>query len=233
MSGNMSNLIDYKEIDRGYIAFERNPKGGKITRKGSGPDWLFDIDALTRTMNCKLIVAFTQSNGFVDPKSSHDDEFKPSCDDGKKVDEDLTGTNRINAVGENISSELPFDPDMTALEDISRFNITTPKFSSIVMSTFTHLIIVLFDSDVEDAFSSTHSPDYTSASPDYFLALPRNTSSSYENGLIPLAISSSHDDSYMHAIQAYDDNNNEPLILPQAFTVPPTVSPPSPVLSLS
>ncbi|GJY72968.1 retrovirus-related pol polyprotein from transposon TNT 1-94 [Tanacetum coccineum] len=47
---------------------------------GSGPDWLFDIDALTRTMNYEPIVASTQSNGFAgtkasdnaDPKSSHD-----------------------------------------------------------------------------------------------------------------------------------------------------------------
>ncbi|GJU21799.1 putative ribonuclease H-like domain-containing protein [Tanacetum coccineum] len=90
---------------------------------GSGPDWLFDIDVLTRTMNYEPIVASTQSNGFAgkkasdnvgqarketepvkdyillplgtadppfyqDPKSSHDDGFKPSSDDGKKVDED-------------------------------------------------------------------------------------------------------------------------------------------------
>ncbi|GJS73483.1 retrovirus-related pol polyprotein from transposon TNT 1-94 [Tanacetum coccineum] len=90
---------------------------------GSGPDWLFDIDTLTRTINYEPIVAGTQSNGFAgtkesdnvgqarketepvknyillplwtvdlpfshDPKSSHDDGFKPSCDDGKKVDED-------------------------------------------------------------------------------------------------------------------------------------------------
>nr|GEY61518.1 hypothetical protein [Tanacetum cinerariifolium] len=41
----------------------------------SGPDWLFDIDALTRTMN-------------YEPISSHDDGSKPLSDDGKKVDED-------------------------------------------------------------------------------------------------------------------------------------------------
>nr|GEX62749.1 putative ribonuclease H-like domain-containing protein [Tanacetum cinerariifolium] len=29
----MSYLIDYEEIDRGYVVFERNPKGGKITGK--------------------------------------------------------------------------------------------------------------------------------------------------------------------------------------------------------
>nr|GEV35747.1 reverse transcriptase domain-containing protein [Tanacetum cinerariifolium] len=97
----------------------------------------------------------------------------------------------------------------------------------------TYPIIIPSDLDVEDAFSSTNTSDYTLASPNYFPASPGNTSSSYENGLIPLAISSSHDDSYMHAIQAYDANNNEPLIPPQTSTVPPTVLPPSPVLSLS
>ncbi|GJU88717.1 putative ribonuclease H-like domain-containing protein [Tanacetum coccineum] len=91
---------------------------------GSGPDWLFDIDALTRTMNYEPIVAGTQSNGFAgtkasdnaDPKSSHDDGSKPSSDDGKKVDEDprkdsecndqekednVNNTNTVNAAGIN------------------------------------------------------------------------------------------------------------------------------------
>ncbi|GJY67332.1 hypothetical protein Tco_0469570, partial [Tanacetum coccineum] len=33
MIGNMSYLIDYKEIDGGNVAFGGNPKGGKITGK--------------------------------------------------------------------------------------------------------------------------------------------------------------------------------------------------------
>ncbi|GJY42091.1 putative ribonuclease H-like domain-containing protein, partial [Tanacetum coccineum] len=37
---------------------------------GSGPDWLFNIDALTRTMNYEPIVAGTQSNGFAGTKAS-------------------------------------------------------------------------------------------------------------------------------------------------------------------
>ncbi|GJX86102.1 ribonuclease H-like domain-containing protein [Tanacetum coccineum] len=37
---------------------------------GSGTDWLFDIDALTRTMNYEPIVAGTQSNDFVGTKAS-------------------------------------------------------------------------------------------------------------------------------------------------------------------
>ncbi|GJY95228.1 ribonuclease H-like domain-containing protein [Tanacetum coccineum] len=118
MTGNMSYLTDYEEIDGGYVAFGGNPKGEKITGKGkfdgkadegffvgyslnskafrvfnsrtrimeenlhirfsestpnvvgSGPDWLFNIDALTRTMNYEPIVAGTRSNGFASTKAS-------------------------------------------------------------------------------------------------------------------------------------------------------------------
>nr|GEU59238.1 hypothetical protein [Tanacetum cinerariifolium] len=115
----------------------------------SRPDWLFDIDELIRTMIYEPIVAGTQSNGFADPpfskdaKSSHDDGSKPSSDDGKKVDEDLTKENKcndqekednvnntnnvntvsstINVAGSNKDNELPFDPNMPALEDVSTF----------------------------------------------------------------------------------------------------------------
>nr|GEU87976.1 hypothetical protein [Tanacetum cinerariifolium] len=73
--------------------------------------------------------------------------------------------------------------------------------------------------------------NYLPASLDYFPASSRITSSLSENGLIPLAISSPYDDSYMHALQAYDANNTEPLIPPQLHIVSPTTLPPSPVLS--
>ncbi|GJT23699.1 putative ribonuclease H-like domain-containing protein [Tanacetum coccineum] len=35
MTGNMSYLTDYEEIDGGYVAFGGNPKGGKITSRGT------------------------------------------------------------------------------------------------------------------------------------------------------------------------------------------------------
>ncbi|GJV11171.1 ribonuclease H-like domain-containing protein [Tanacetum coccineum] len=79
---------------------------------GSGLDWLFDIDALTRTMNYEPITADPPYSQ--DPKSSHDDGSKPSSDDGKKV----------NAVGGKTSIKLPFDPNMPALEDYSIFDFS-------------------------------------------------------------------------------------------------------------
>nr|GEW55018.1 putative ribonuclease H-like domain-containing protein [Tanacetum cinerariifolium] len=122
-----------------HIRFSENT----INVVGSGPDWLFDIDALTRTMNYEPIVSGTQSNSFLDPKSSHDDGFKPSSDDGKKVDEDLrkgikcndqekemnvNNTNNVNTVSSTVNvastnedNELPFDPHMPALEDVGTF----------------------------------------------------------------------------------------------------------------
>ncbi|GJZ28329.1 retrovirus-related pol polyprotein from transposon TNT 1-94 [Tanacetum coccineum] len=80
-------------------------------------------------------------------QSSHDDEFKPSCDNGKKVDEDprkhskcndqekednvnstnnvnAASTNKVNAVGRKTSIKLPFDPNMPALEDVSIFDFS-------------------------------------------------------------------------------------------------------------
>nr|GEV06264.1 hypothetical protein [Tanacetum cinerariifolium] len=149
---NMSYLTDYEEIDEGYVAFGGNPKRKKIRGKcpikiGSGPDWLFDIDALTRIMNYEPIVAGTRSNGFADPKSSHDDGSKPLSDDEKKVDEDprnenecndqekkdnINSTNNVNtisltvnAAGKNEDNEHLFDPNMPTLEDVSIFNFSS------------------------------------------------------------------------------------------------------------
>ncbi|GKF82955.1 hypothetical protein Tco_0244611, partial [Tanacetum coccineum] len=50
---------------------------------GSGPNWLFDIDALTKSINYKPVVTGNQTNG------NADDGSKPSSKDEKKVDEDL------------------------------------------------------------------------------------------------------------------------------------------------
>nr|GFB35534.1 hypothetical protein [Tanacetum cinerariifolium] len=37
----------------------------------------------------------------------------------------VVGTNRVNDVGANTNNELPFDPEMPALEDISTFNFSS------------------------------------------------------------------------------------------------------------
>ncbi|GJX19030.1 hypothetical protein Tco_0221707 [Tanacetum coccineum] len=101
------------------------------------------------------------------------------------------------------------------------------------MSSSTYPITILSDSNVEDTFSSTNTPDYTPASPNYFPASPGNTFSGPSDDLTKyllasLAISPFHDDPYMKVMQAYNTTNNESRIpLPQALIAPPTVLPPS------
>ncbi|GJS98152.1 hypothetical protein Tco_0819322 [Tanacetum coccineum] len=107
------------------------------------------------------------------------------------------------------------------------------------MSTSTYPIIVPSDSDIKDAFSSTHTPDYTLASPDYFPASPGDSSLDPSDDLskyllASLAILPFYDDPYMKVMQAYNATSNESPIPPlQAPIAPPTILPPSPVLPLS
>ncbi|GKF06157.1 hypothetical protein Tco_0036825, partial [Tanacetum coccineum] len=95
---------------------------------------------------------------------------------------------------------------------------------------------ILSDSDVEDDFFSTNTPDYTPASPNYSLASPGKTSSdpsedSSKDHLASLTISPLHDDPYMKVMQANNATNNEsPMPLPRAPIAPPTILPSSPVL---
>ncbi|GJY13920.1 hypothetical protein Tco_0383229 [Tanacetum coccineum] len=86
-------------------------------------------------------------------------------------------------------------------------------------------ITVPSDSNVEDVFSSTNTPDYTPASPDYSPASPENTSSGplkdlSKDLLASLAISSFHDDPYIKILSP------SPLFDPRDFFLPEEIMPP-------
>nr|GEU74531.1 hypothetical protein [Tanacetum cinerariifolium] len=87
--------------------------------------------------------------------------------------------------------------------------------------------IILYDSDVEDAFSSINIPNYTLASPNYSPASPGNTFSNplenlTQNLFAKLAISPYHNDLYMNVMQVYN------VELPIQAPIAP---PPSPVMA--
>nr|GEU61907.1 ribonuclease H-like domain-containing protein [Tanacetum cinerariifolium] len=91
---------------------------------GSGPDWLFDIDAVTRTMNYEPIIAGTQSNGFASTKASDNADQKKQDNVNNSNTVNAAITNKVNVVGENISIELPFDPNVPAWEYTGTFNFS-------------------------------------------------------------------------------------------------------------
>nr|GEV73786.1 putative reverse transcriptase, RNA-dependent DNA polymerase [Tanacetum cinerariifolium] len=99
ITGNMSYLSNFEELNGRYVSFGGNPMGGKISSKGkikagkfegkvdegvlvgyspnvagSGPTWLFDIDSLTKTMNYQPVTVGNQSNPSV---GAYFDEKKP------------------------------------------------------------------------------------------------------------------------------------------------------------
>nr|GEV89448.1 hypothetical protein [Tanacetum cinerariifolium] len=96
-----------------------------------------------------------------------------------------------------------------------------------------HPIIVPSDFDIEDAFSSTNSPNYLLVFLDYFPTTLRNNSPNSSNDLTKyllniLIFSPLHDDPYMEAMQAYNA-----ISLPQVIIALLAILLPSPVLSQS
>ncbi|GKD60263.1 uncharacterized mitochondrial protein-like protein [Tanacetum coccineum] len=95
---------------------------------GSRPDWLFDIDALTRTTNYEPIVAGT----YDDEKKVDEDPRKDSESIDQEKDDNVNSTNNVNAAGTNevnaidgkTNIKLPDDPNIPALEDISIFDLS-------------------------------------------------------------------------------------------------------------
>ncbi|GJZ35373.1 putative ribonuclease H-like domain-containing protein [Tanacetum coccineum] len=71
----VENLIDQRvkviRCDNG-TEFKNKEMNQFCERKGSGPDWIFNIDALTMSMNYKPVIAGNQSNGNAGTKASND-----------------------------------------------------------------------------------------------------------------------------------------------------------------
>ncbi|GJS54838.1 ribonuclease H-like domain-containing protein [Tanacetum coccineum] len=90
MIRNMSYLTDYEEIDGGYVAFGGNPKGGKITGKGTK---VCDDAGKARIESVHgkdyiLLPLWTADPPFSQSSKSFPDAgFKPLGDDEKKVTE--------------------------------------------------------------------------------------------------------------------------------------------------
>ncbi|GJR96104.1 uncharacterized mitochondrial protein-like protein [Tanacetum coccineum] len=95
----------------------------------SRPEWIFDIDTLTKSMNYKLVVAGNQTNGNTVKRIALDVGFKPSGEEEKKhagdqenEDSEVQNTEEPrfedNAVDKNIVYGCEDDPNMPNLKEI-------------------------------------------------------------------------------------------------------------------
>ncbi|GJT28495.1 retrovirus-related pol polyprotein from transposon TNT 1-94 [Tanacetum coccineum] len=107
-----------------HITFLEN----KPNVAGSGPDWLFDIDLLTNSMNYKPVTAGNQTNGNACIKDNVDADLRAKLDklliQQKEAYDNRTNT--VSTVSPSVSAteksfinadNLPTDPFMPDLED--------------------------------------------------------------------------------------------------------------------
>nr|GEX84238.1 hypothetical protein [Tanacetum cinerariifolium] len=124
MTGNISYLTNFKEHDGGYVAFGGGAKGGKIIGKGTirtggRPEWLFDLDALSKSMNYAPVSAGTNSNDFAGKEASFDVASKS---DNQERPNAKSSTKTVNTAGPVNNADYPNDPLMPDLEDAGIFN---------------------------------------------------------------------------------------------------------------
>ncbi|GJS33557.1 retrovirus-related pol polyprotein from transposon TNT 1-94 [Tanacetum coccineum] len=107
---------------------------------GSGPEWLFDIDSLTKSMNYEPVTAGNQTNGDADNKDADEvpgkgDDDLSKRNDQERIDSSTKDVNTagpsINTASENINtgspnintaSPIPNDSSMQSLENTGIFD---------------------------------------------------------------------------------------------------------------
>nr|GEV61205.1 putative ribonuclease H-like domain-containing protein [Tanacetum cinerariifolium] len=87
--------------------------------QGSGPDWLFDFDALTRTRSYEPVVVDE------DPRKENERNDQEKEDNVNITNNVNTVSSTVKAAGTNKDNKLLFDPNMPALEDVSIFNFSS------------------------------------------------------------------------------------------------------------
>ncbi|GJX24033.1 uncharacterized mitochondrial protein-like protein [Tanacetum coccineum] len=130
-----------------HITFLKN----KHNVIGSGPDWLFDIDLLTNSMNYEPITAWNQTNGNAEDAAADDAGKKTNekpANKGERNGQEKEGgasnkegyvssTNKVSTVSPSVSAvrqnfdnvdDLPTDPLMPDLEDTTNL-LNTSIFS--------------------------------------------------------------------------------------------------------
>ncbi|GJS90909.1 ribonuclease H-like domain-containing protein [Tanacetum coccineum] len=125
------------KVDEGFLV------GYSVNR--SGPEWLFDIDSLIKSMNYEPVTAGNQTNGDADDKDTDevpgkgdDDANKVSgIDDQERTDSSTQDVNTVgpsinttnanintNSLNINTASPIPNDPSMPSLEETGIFDGT-------------------------------------------------------------------------------------------------------------
>ncbi|GKD96287.1 hypothetical protein Tco_1380184 [Tanacetum coccineum] len=117
MTGNMSYLTDYEEIDGGYVAFGGNPKGAKITRKDLKSS--HDDGSKPSSNDGKKVDEDPRKESECNDQDKEDNVNSTNNVNSVSSTVNVAGTNEVNVVGGKISIELPFNPNMLFMSAIA------------------------------------------------------------------------------------------------------------------
>nr|GEW73835.1 hypothetical protein [Tanacetum cinerariifolium] len=121
------NTLDHlgkfdEKADEGYfVGYSMN---------SAGPEWLFDIDIIAKSMNYVPVITGTNSNDFAvfdsTPKIS-DYAGSPLSGDARMkhdevLDKESKASNELNSAFENLNTEYPDDPKMPGLKTIATYD---------------------------------------------------------------------------------------------------------------
>ncbi|GJT20359.1 retrovirus-related pol polyprotein from transposon TNT 1-94 [Tanacetum coccineum] len=131
MTGNMSYLTDFEEIDRGYVAFGGNPKGGKITSRGTkacddagkarmktvpGKDYillpLWPADPpFSQSLKCSPDAGFkplgdNEKKVTKEPRKEGGDPSKENEKYDQEKDDDVNNTNNVNTASDGNNTNI-------------------------------------------------------------------------------------------------------------------------------
>ncbi|GJR92794.1 retrovirus-related pol polyprotein from transposon TNT 1-94 [Tanacetum coccineum] len=130
MTGNMSYLTDFEEIDGGYVAFGGNPKEGESQTKIETVTWQKDYILLplwtadppfsqsSKSSPEKKVTKEARKEGGDSSKDSESNDQEKEDNVNSTNTVNAASTNEVNAVGAKTSIELPDDLNMHELEDI-------------------------------------------------------------------------------------------------------------------
>ncbi|GJR33784.1 hypothetical protein Tco_1209468 [Tanacetum coccineum] len=109
MTGNMSYLTDYEEIDGGYVAFGGNPKGGKITGKAKKSVKLMMEKLFRMELELILLHALVDGKKVIITKSTVRRDLQLEDEEGVDCLSNATIFEQLALMGyEKISQQLTF-----------------------------------------------------------------------------------------------------------------------------
>ncbi|GJW71908.1 putative ribonuclease H-like domain-containing protein [Tanacetum coccineum] len=130
--GGLTCLFAKSTPDESNLWHKRLGHAEAVNHAGIGPNWLFDIDELTKSMNYKPVVTGNQSNSNAGTKAcndnlkeSHDAGFKPSGEEEKMDTEDPRNENEASKKDSEVpSTEEPREEQRVNQELDASINIT-------------------------------------------------------------------------------------------------------------